>query len=524
MKTENITIIGSGVVGSLLAYLFTSRGHRVEVYEKGPEYPFPYTDQFSEEVFYLYKNPKYLLSSELKNHTLSGRYSHDLERERHMRVGGSASRWTGITLRMMPDDFKTQTLFGFGQDWPITYNELESYYCQAEQLLGVSGTDQDNPFAPPRSQALPLPPFELSHDDKILAERLKASNMTLHTTPQARTRLDYDERHACANFGVCDFCPMGALYSPSHHLEKAVATGLCTVHTSVSVRRIVLDNTGKVDSIVYSKNDTMDQQEKGAKLVVLAAGAIESTRLMLLSKCRQHSNGLGNNSGLVGENFAFHHLWDGTLQYDEPLYPARIGAITGQSHQFLAPAERGIVGGIKVEFTSTPGFRDFPKEWVPKDELMAQMDKMIRSRKIILHAETAPDSAKRITLSEKHDKFGDPFAHIHYDTTEFDQRTHGFAQEIFNQFASATRGEKVSLDDVQEFDSGAHHMGGCRMGTDVSNSVVNDFGKVHGADNLFVLGAAMFPGTSGAVNPTLTLAALALRAADYIFDQYLTKL
>src|SRR4029077_20509055 len=144
-------------------------------------------------------NPAYLLPPDLQNLTLSGDYSFDFERGRAMVVGGTATHWGAGCLRMTPPDFNTQRRYGYGADWPLTYDDLETYYCDAERFLGVSGTDADNPFAPPRTRPYPLPPFELSYDDRVFAEKLRKHGIVLHTFPQARTRLPYEKRPGCMN-------------------------------------------------------------------------------------------------------------------------------------------------------------------------------------------------------------------------------------------------------------------------------------------------------------------------------------
>ena len=167
MSENRVAIVGSGPVGSTMAYYFTQKGFFVDVFEKGPQVPYPHTEQFSHETLYLHKNPDYELPNNLKNHTISGDYKGQIEKERLMVVGGTGTHWTAITPRMHPNDFNTKTLFDYGADWPISYEELEPYYCEAEAFIGVSGTDDDNPFAPWRSKPYPLPPFDLSYDDLI---------------------------------------------------------------------------------------------------------------------------------------------------------------------------------------------------------------------------------------------------------------------------------------------------------------------------------------------------------------------
>ena len=519
MTESTVAIIGSGIVGATIAYHLTQKGYDVDVFEKGPEYPYPHTAQFGERILYMYDNPVYHLPKDLKDLTRSGNYAFNPNDERVMVVGGSATHWEAITLRMTPNDFKTRSLYGHGEDWPFTYDDLEPYYCKAESLLGVSGTDADNPFAPPRSRPYPLPPFELSYDDVILAGKLREYGIILHTTPQARTRAPYEDRAGCVNFGTCFVCPIGARYSPNYHLLRAVETGLCKVHANTSVRRIVVDRSGLARALLYQPNDTVKEREHGAKVIIVAAGAIESARLLLLSGEGRHPDGLGNDGGHVGKNLTFHHLWQGRMHYKDPLYPGRFGGWTGQNHQFLDSPKRGKHGGIKVEFSSrVANPENKAVEWGKGLEIVEDLKPIRHWRPITLHAESISSSQKYVMLSEKRDRFGDPYAHVHYQSADFDYETYRFAREIFDRFVVATDADDAEFSSANSFNSGAHHMGTCRMGYNLRDSVVDQFGKVHGTSRLFVIGGSSFVGTSGAVNPTLTIVALAIRTADYIID------
>ncbi|MGH8613134.1 MAG: GMC oxidoreductase [Gammaproteobacteria bacterium] len=523
-----MAIVGSGVAAITVAYLLTRKGHDVVLFEKGPDYPYPHARQFEERVKYLYINPTYQLASDIRRVTWSGDYRQDLDHERGMVVGGSATHWLGITLRMHPTDFRTRTAYGFGFDWPITYDMLEPYYCKAESLLSVSGTDADNPFAPPRTHPYPLPPFDLTPSDRVLAARLQKADITLHTTPQARTRLARDGRPACQNFGTCGVCPIGARYSPNHHLARAQATGLCRVISNASVRRITTDRTGRARAVLYRNNETTTDLEHAAKVVVVAAGAIESARLLLLSADAQNPNGLRNQSAHVGKNLVFHHLWHASLRYREKVHAGRLGAVTGQCHQFCDVPERGRHGGIKVEFSSHYaglGHGILEQRSAARETSGGGVVETFSStphlRGLILHAESAPNSSKYVGLSEKRDRFGDPFAHVHYESAAFDEATYSFAKRLCERFAMATNGEIVDLEKIGQYSSGAHHMGSCRMGRSDRESVVDSFGKLHGCPNLYLVGSSVFAGSSGAVNPTLTLVALTIRTSEHILSRVL---
>ncbi len=518
---STVAIVGSGIVAAAISCSLVKKGYDVTIFEKGPEYPYPHFNQFHQSIHYLYNSPAYQLPADLKSITSDG-YGRNINEEYLSVVGGSATRWNAITLRMNPQDFKTRSLYGYGEDWPLTYNDLEPYYCKAEAFLGVSGTDADNPFAPFRSQPYPIQPFELSYDDMVLSEKLLRHGIILHTTPQARNRAPYEDRPMCMNFGTCDVCPTGARYSPNYHLQNAQKSGLCRIITNVSVRRIVFDKSGSARAIVYRHNESKEEREYAARVIIVAAGAIESARLLLLSANERYPNGVGNWRGHVGRHLTFHHLWHGCLHYKEPLYAGRIGPVTGQSHQFIDPPERGNHGGIKIEFSShfIGNFPAWRSSMWGKD-IVEVLKPLPYRRGIIFHAESSASTEKYVALSDKRDRFGDPLAHIRYKSNNFDYETYNFACELFNHFAEATDGEKVELENAGQFSSGAHHMGTCRMGQNEHDSVVNEFGRVHGNPNLFVVGTSNFVGSSGAVNPTLTSVALAMRTADYLIHRVL---
>ncbi len=512
-----VAIVGSGIAATAIAYLLTARGHRVEIFERGPAYPYPHTPQFRDRILHRYDNPAYRLPPDLQGLTVSGTYGGEIDRERHMVTGGTATHWAGITLRMIPEDFRTRTLYGFGDDWPIGYDDLEPYYGRAEALLGVSGTDADNPFAPRRSRPFPLPPFGLSYEDRVLAGRLAAAGIVLHTTPQAATRTAYGDRPGCMNFGACDVCPIGVRYSPNYHLARAVATGRCTIHHETSVRRLVTDRSGRqAVSLIYQRNGGGGDQEHRTPIVLLAGGAIETARLLLLSSRDRHPDGVPL-SDVVGRRLTFHHLWSGRLSYTSRMLPGRLGRFTGQSHQFLAPPARGRHGAVKVEFSANtvPWSAESAAGVRSGAEVVERFAPATMRRVVTLHSEAAPEPRRTVTLSTARDRFGDPYAHVHYDLSEFDEATYAYGQSLFDRFAKATSAFDAQLDEITTVYSGGHHMGTCRMGRDPRGSAVDSFGALHGCPNLFVAGSGVFVGPA-AVNPTLTIVALAIRTADYL--------
>lgn len=525
-------IVGSGIAGTLVAARLVERGWEVDLFERGPAYPYPHQEPYEERVIHRSPRPIYERPADVEM-TQSGDYPRRIDREIDAVEGGSAVRWEAIAVRQPVADFATRTRFGHGVDWPLSYDELEPYYGAAEREIGVAGTDADNVFAPPRSTPFPLPPFELSVDDRLLQERLERHGVALHTTPQARTRHRYDGRLACANVNACGTCPIGARYSPQLHLRRLLAIGRCRFRTGATVRRIVTDRFGEPRSLLVAVRGN-EERTYAADVIVVAAGAFPTARLLLVSTSPASPDGLGNAGGQVGRNLVFHHLWIGRLRYRETLFPGRVGAWTGQSHQFLEPDGRGRHGGVKVEFSSRRAHATHEpiQLWDPPatvvvdsmtgEDVGERMREVLHWRPIVLHAESLPDERKYLELGARRDGYGDPLAHVHYEQNGFDRRTHGFARSIFRRFRDATGAIEAELVDVDRYYSGFHHLGTCRMGDDVGSSVVDRDGRVHGTRRLFVVGGSVFCG-SGTVNPTLTIAALSLRTASVIADRFASR-
>lgn len=521
MTESTVAIIGSGIAGTTIAYLLAQQGIDVHVFEKGPDYAYPQSEQFVEEILNQYDNPAHDLDRKYRQIVQDGDIPFLVDNERYFRVGGMATRWGAITLRMHPVDLAIRTHYGRGEDWPTTYDELEPYYGRAETLLGVSGNTDDNPFAPPRSQPLPLPPFELSYMERVLGEKLRDHNILLHTTPQARTRTLYETRPGCQNYGVCRTCPLGARYSPGYHMQLAQQTGFCTLQTNVSVRRINVDQAGVARSILVHNNQTGEEWEHNARVFILAPGTIETVRLLMLSANDQFRDGLGNSGGQLGKRLGFHQIRYALLRYPEPVFPGRAGPHTAESHQFIDHEDRGSYGGVKIEFTeSEPRSGIADPTFAEMDTLQEAADFFLHTRWMWFHAESDMTDEKYVTLSDTRDPFGDRIPHIHHQSSAFDAETYAFSQRLFQKLNEATGTVSSFLQPYEGWTSWSHHLGTCRMGTSPDNSVVDPYCQVHGVRNLFTAGSSSFVETSP-INPTLTIVALAIRTADYIMDQRL---
>lgn len=523
---KRVAIVGGGITGITLAYHLVKAGHVVDLFENGPPTPYPHMPQFEAEQLYANKFAGPIsfppdLPTGIKGIRQIGDYQRAIDEERVMCVGGQATRWFGITPRLQRESFRPKTLHGFGADWPLSYEDLEPYYCLAESHMAISGSNDDNPFAAPRSKPYPLPPFELSYQDLILAEKLRAAGILTHTTPQARVRHDFDGRPQCQNYGACETCPVGARYSPNHHLQLIEDSGLLRVHTNSLVRRVIVEN-GRAVGILYHPEHGPAGQEHRADIVIVAAGAIESARLLLLSKAGGiHSDGVGNASGQVGRNFGMHHVFWGEMTFDDPVMPGRAGPPTLLSHQFTEPEGRREHGGMSIEIFDGYPYRSIDiigaKPALNGKSALTALRPVLNKRTLTLNAETIPGPDKYIDLSGPHDRFGDPFAAMTYKLNDFDHATYQQAGKIAERIATAV-GATAWMPPIGQFWSGHHHLGTCRMGQDMRDSVVDSFGAVHETPGLYICGGSTFT-TVTPLQPTLTMVALAIRSARRITEE-----
>jgi choline dehydrogenase-like flavoprotein len=510
-SSRPVVIVGSGICGTALAWQLARRGVPVLMLEQGPPVDYPHADDFTRSLYGL---PTSAAGEQHRPVRQRGDYRGRLDRERASRVGGMATRWAAICPRLRPEDFLTRSRFGYGRDWPFGYDELEPFYVEAERLLGVAGTTADNPFAAPRSAPYPLPPFPLARDDLLLAAQLARADIAVHTTPQARTSASYDGRPTCANFGLCGACPTGARYSPNHHLEKLRASPSFQLWTGTRARRVIVER-GRAVGVLCRRPGSRRDVEVGARRVVVAAGAIETVRLLLAS------GGLGDRGGRLGRGFQTHAVWAGHLDYPAPLFPGRAGFPTAESHQFLSPPGRGRHGGVKIELFSAPS----PEHHGPAGDgaasaaaIVRGMEPLLRCRSVRFHCELIPKDEDAVALADERDRDGDPLAQVTLSLTDRDRETHRFAQRLLDRIAVATGATERALDGVEAFHSGFHHLGGAGIGPAGSDAVLDPWGGVQGVEGLHVVGGASFV-TAGPLNPTLTMVALTVRTARRIGER-----
>jgi len=519
MEAE-VCIVGAGAAGAIMALELGRRGIQVVVLESGPRHDFADRGQYV-RAYLRRENPWRSRLPDQDRHTLGGVVGYGLEGRRARGVGGSTLHWEGYTLRFHANDFELRSRHGIAEDWPIGYADIEPYYGRAEAALGVAGAP-DDPGASSRSIPFPLPAFPLSYSDGIFARACSTLAIGLHHLPQARNSIPHGGRAQCQACGTCHVCPTGAKASTDlTHIPAAEATGNVRILTDATALRLELDTSGDVAAIVYAHPDRVERRLP-ARTFVLAAGAVENPRLLLLSASKDRPAGLANGSGLVGKFFMSHPSIDVTGRVKENAYPYRIGFSTAMSRHFAVAGDRSVRGAFLLEFLNSAG--PTPADLAAASRLAGEaLRRHVQAEfgqrlGIRIYCEQLPDPANSVSLNLRvRDYFGAPVPHITYRVGRYEREAleegRRVARRIFDTIgATDIRATLVS--------PAAHQIGTHRMGIDPRTSVVDPNLRAHEVPNLYLVGSGSFV-TATAAPPTLTIAALAIRAAEHIATEAL---
>jgi len=533
----DVCIVGGGVAGGLVAQRLAARDYDVVLLEAGKRFDREARHRQMEDVLRpdVDGTDVWEMGGERDRYTSSGAFDYPLNRTRVKGVGGTTLHWLGITPRLHPKDFEMQSRYGLARDWPFGYETLRPYYAEAERELGVAG-GTDNPFAPPRETDYPMPAFPQSHSDSVFQAACDSLDITTHSVPQARNSEVYDGRSQCLGYSTCiPVCPSGAKYSGDVHVRKAEQAGARVIDRA-RVQWLAHDEAGeRVTEAVY-RVPGGERYRQAADQFVLAAGAVETARLLLLSRSGQYPDGLANSSGAVGRYFTDHPSIEATGLVDEPPNPNPIRFHSSESHQFY-DHEDPVPGSLKLEFknadpASLPDLavrggdsrtRDDVLDVVAGDawgdELVEQIESHVGGKtRFTIRATAEPLPRRDNTVSLDHDKTDDagtPVPDVDFSFGEHSRETLAFADGVLRDIMDELGATDVSVDSLDEARHASHHMGTTRMGEDPETSVVDARLRTHDLDNLTIASSSVFP-TVGAMNPTLTIAALCLKATDHL--------
>ena len=541
--TVDAVIVGSGPGGATAADVLTAAGWTVAIVEKGRNHLLdpddlskPAFDYSNDEIKFHSRHflgPDPLIEPRtFRSEEADGDHVHVGEfNSLPTTVGGGGVHADGKVPRFRPDDFRLHSLFGPQPDaevadWPVDYDELEPYYAEVERTIGVAGTEDSNPFAAPRSGPFPMPsgaPMFGATRSAAAAERL---GYHPYPAPSAVNSVPYDTRPACNNCGFCAFfgCPIHAKGDPIAMLQRAMASGRAELLAETFVSRIRVE--GRRATGVDLVGPGGAERFLAARHVIVAAGAIETPRLLLLSDF---------DHPLIGRYLMTHYqtITAGSMPFRT--YAERGRAVThvhddmivGDDASRAAATEAGLPwlrgglvehggGGLPImEAKHLPWGEHHP-------DLMA--NSMIRARlwAFIMQGEDLAYASNRVDLDPTiKDARGVPVARVTYRpgrhelvaSAHYGPRLIAILDEMGAQWTAATSSPgsgNASLPDA--IPESRHNMGTVRMGADPATSVVDPTGRMHQFDNIVIADSSVFVTSAGYV-PTLTLAALAARAA-----------
>ncbi|SEK38396.1 Choline dehydrogenase [Roseateles sp. YR242] len=535
----DLIVIGSGVMGGLIASRIAKAGKSVIILEAGPRVR-------RADVVETFRNAPVKLS--LANMKLQGAgspfpnpphipstYGPYLRQTgpvayptKYLRVVGGTTWHFGSALwRMIPNDFKLKSLYGRGRDWPIGYDDLEPYYCQAEEELGVSGQDgQDESghggeASPPRSKPFPMKPLNEPYFMKRVADMLKPGGYNPVIEPHGRASRPYGNRPVCAGNNNCNpVCPIGAKYDGSMHIDEAERAGAKLLENAV-VYRIEAGDDGKITRVHYKKPDGTSVALT-ARHFVLAAYAIEGPKLLLMSTSEKYPNGIANSSDQVGRNLMGHTGISMNIMMNEDVWPGQGPTELLVYLNYRDGAFRKDIPSYKTKFRNTVPTQQIAAGLLAKGVMGSKLDEEIRrqsarSLNVAVDFETEAQPQNRIVPSKTHkDALGIPVPEIYYSVNDYWNAGRDFAVKDLQKMA------KLMNADILKMDTGhqdrQHIMGTTIMGDDPKDSVVDRDCRTHDHPNFFIAGTGVMPSAS-CMNPTLTGAALSLRIAETLLKE-----
>jgi gluconate 2-dehydrogenase alpha chain len=466
-------------------------------------------------------------------------------------LGGNSVPWGAVAMRFFRDDFRIRSavLERYGEvaipegatlaDWPITYDDLEPFYYHAENLLGVSGIAFDplcteringNPFEATRSAPYPMPPLRTSGLGRLFADAARNEGYHPYPLPAAIASVPWNGRHACTYCSFCSRfgCHVDAKASAQNTVLPAILESeRARLVTNARVTEIVTDDGGRAVGVNYRDRDGAVIFQGGGT-VVIATYAFENTRLLMLSRTQRHRRGLGNETGELGKHYmtrqqpAVHALFDG-LQLNRFIGPtAQAMAISDLTADHFDHEGLGFIGGGRIaafnQYLPVEASGNLPEghpRWGAAWKRFF-VDAYNRSAMLFIDPEILPYENNRLDLDpDIKDATGCPVVRITFDIGENERRLMSFLQGRAERIARRMGATTVWKRPLLTGPISTHDVGGTRMGNDPRESVVDGFGEVHDTPCLFVLGGSNFVSLP-AVNPALTILAIALRAARRI--------
>lgn len=559
-KKYDVVIVGSGAGGGMATKVLADAGLKVAVIEAGPFFD-PADPKQQTQLKWPYESPRRGASNrrpfgdfdmayggweiEGEPYTHQGDTKFDWFRSRML--GGRTNHWGRISLRFGPRDFRGKDRDGLGENWPIGYDDLKPFYDKVDQLIGVFGTRENFPNEP---DGFFLPPPKPRLHELYFIKGAKKSNIpVIPSRLSVLTKRINNDRGVCFYCGQCNrSCSVYADFSAGSCLifPAQKSGGQVDLYVNSMVKEVTLDENGKATGVSYvNKEDKREYTIKG-RVVILAASACSTARILLNTKSSQHPNGLGNSSDLVGK-----YLHDSTGSDRMAFIPDLInrkrynedgvGGMHVYTPWWLDNKNLNFPRGYHIEVWGGMGMPSYGFGFDPnvlnkffgervggygdhlRDDVKKYYGSLVglsgRGESIAMkdnYCEIDPNTV---------DEYGIPVLRFNYKWSDFEKKQaihmHDTFDEIFHNMGGEVLGEKPGV----EKDFGLHtpgriihEVGTTRMGSDPKTSVVNEFERLHDVDNVFIVDAGPFVSQADK-NPTWTIMALSWRTAEFIIEE-----
>ncbi|WP_109696028.1 GMC family oxidoreductase [Chitinophaga deserti] len=562
-KAYDVCIVGSGAGGGMAAKVLSDAGLKVALLEAGPKYD-PADPQQQTQLKWPYESPRRGASTtrpfgdfdaayggwEIEGEPYTQKNGSKFDWFRSRMLGGRTNHWGRISLRFGPNDFKHYSIDGHGDDWPITYEEVKPWYDKVDKLIGVFGS-KEGIYNEPDGHFLP-PPKPRLHELMVKQAGEKLGIPVIPSRLSILTRSVNKDRGACFFCSQCSRgCSIHGDFSSSTVLVKpAMKSGNVDLYVGAMAREIVTDAAGKAVGVSYVDKEDMQEHQINARVIVLAASACESARLLLNSKSATHKNGLANSSGVVGK-----YLHDSTGASRGAFIPSLmdrkrynedgVGGLHMYIPWWLDNKKLDFARGYHLEFWGGMGMpaygfgfgieglqaKDPNRGGQPVGGYGASLKNDYRR----FYGSTVGFAGRGEAIARADnyceidpnvvDKFGIPVLRFNYKWSEHEikqaRHMHETFEELIHQMGGIPLGSKPGEESMYGLENPGriiHEVGTTRMGDDPSRSVLNKYSQAHDAKNVFVVDGGSFVSQADK-NPTWTILALSMRASSYIVDE-----